>query len=672
MSRIKSQLVLLALLCFAIIWMAAGYELYRSHADYTHEAELRTSAQAQVFAEYSRSTLKRINEFMLDVRDHWDGDWQKFSTLVLKTKANIDDLTFQVGVIDKDGILAFSNLAPTTDRTNLSEREHFKVHQQGGNADNLFVSRPLLGKVSGKWSIQLTRPIFQNGRFNGVMVVSVSPDQFAGFAKKLLSGKDSVATVVRNTGEVMARYPALQSDLGLLIPKDRPFLMAGGPEAGSFRRIGAVDGHDRIYGYYTLREYGMTFALGEALSDVLGPYQARQNNVLGAAAAMSILLACLFLMLFRALAARETASAQLNAIFELSPDGFVSFDGRRCVIYASPAFLRLTGLAWPQIAGLDDAAFSAKLALVCSAQGRFPGLSALREAQVVPAAGGAGPQRHLIEIAGDTKCVLQCALRIADSTAASQILYVRDVTRETEVDRLKSEFISFAAHELRTPMTTIYGFAELLLTREFNEADRRDFLTTIVRQSRQTVSIVNELLDLVRIDEQRGKDFIIEDLDLHALLAEILKEFPVPEGYSPPAQAAATGPFGIRADRKKLVQAFSNVLSNAYKYSPPGCGVEVNLALLPGDGDLPVRACVSITDHGIGMTTQQLARVGERFYRVDTSGKVPGTGLGISIVKEILHLHGGTMQIESRIGVGTTVVLCIPCAPAAASGGSGG
>ena len=672
MLRIKSQLALLALLCLAGIWMAAGYELYRSHADYTREAELRTSAQAQVFAEYSRSTLKRINEFMLDVRDHWDGDWQKFSTLVLKTKANIDDIIFQVGVIDKDGILAFSNLAPTTDRTDLSEREHFKVHQQGGNADNMFVSRPLLGKVSGKWSIQLSRPLFQNGRFNGVVVVSVSPDQFAGFAKRLLSGKDSVATVVRNTGEVMARYPALHSDLGLMIPRDRPFLIEGAPEAGSFRRIGAVDGHERIYGYYTLREYGMTFALGEALSDVLAPYQAHQNNVLGAAAAMSILAACLFFMLFRALAAREMASQQLRAIFELSPDGFVSFDERLCVMYASPAFLRLSGLEWPQIAGLDDAAFSAKLALVCSAQGRFPGVTALREAQlVVPAAGGADPRRHLIEIAGDTKCVLQCALRVADSAAVSQILYVRDVTRETEVDRLKSEFLSFAAHELRTPMTSIYGFAELLLTREFNEADRHDFLSTIVRQSKHTVSIINELLDLVRIDEQRGKDFIIEDLDLRALLSEILKEFPVPEGYSPPAQPAATGPFRVRADRKKLVQAISNVLSNAYKYSPPGCGVAVNLELVPGDGDLPVRACVSITDHGIGMTTQQLARVGERFYRADTSGKVPGTGLGISIAKEILHLHGGTMQIESKSGVGTTVVLCIPCAPAAASGASG-
>ena len=299
-------------------------------------------------------------------------------------------------------------------------------------------------------------------------------------------------------------------------------------------------------------------------------------------------------------------------------------------------------------------------------------MTALREAQlVVPAAGGADPRRHLIEIAGDIKCVLQCALRVADSAAVSQILYVRDVTRETEVDRLKSEFLSFAAHELRTPMTSIYGFAELLLTREFNEADRHDFLSTIVRQSKHTVSIINELLDLVRIDEQRGKDFIIEDLDLRALLSEILKEFPVPEGYRPPAQPAATGPFRIRADRKKLVQAISNVLSNAYKYSPPGCGVEVKLEPVPGDGDLPVRACVSITDHGIGMTTQQLARVGERFYRADTSGKVPGTGLGISIAKEILHLHGGTMQIESKSGVGTTVVLCIPCAPAAASGASG-
>jgi signal transduction histidine kinase len=219
---------------------------------------------------------------------------------------------------------------------------------------------------------------------------------------------------------------------------------------------------------------------------------------------------------------------------------------------------------------------------------------------------------------------------------------------------MKSEFLSMAAHELRTPMTAIYGFAELLLDRDFGEVERRDFLGTIMRQSKLTVSILNELLDLVRIDERRGKDFSVERVDLRELLQEIAAGFGTPEGRTPPALPATDGPLCVRADRGKLTQAVSNVLSNAYKYSRPGSSVGIELA------ESASGASVRITDQGIGMTPEQLARVGERFYRADTSGKVPGTGLGMTIVREIIELHGGSVTLASVAGVGTTVTLWIP------------
>ena len=181
-SILRSQISLIVILSIVLVWAAAAYELYRSQQSRVHEAEVRTVVQAHVFAEYSRSTIKRINEFILDLRPEWTGDWKYFSNSVQRRQENIDDLTFQVAIIDRDGILAYSNLAKPTDRTDLSQREHFKVHQEAGNADRLFISRPLKGKVSGKWSIQITRPILKNGKFDGVLVVSVSPDQFAGFA----------------------------------------------------------------------------------------------------------------------------------------------------------------------------------------------------------------------------------------------------------------------------------------------------------------------------------------------------------------------------------------------------------------------------------------------------------------------------------------------------------
>ncbi len=347
---------------------------------------------------------------------------------------------------------------------------------------------------------------------------------------------------------------------------------------------------------------------------------------------------------------------QLDTIFALSPDGFVSFDRELRVVYASPAFARLTGLHGPQIAGLDEEAFSAQLALVCTKEARFPGVAAVRAAQTstVSPQGKQSEERQRIEIGGASRRVLECAIRLSETATVSQILYFRDVTHETEVDQMKSEFLSMAAHELRTPMTAIYGFAELLLDRDFGEVERRDFLGTIMRQSKLTVSILNELLDLVRIDERRGKDFSVERVDLRELLQEIAAGFGTPEGRTPPALPATDGPLCVRADRGKLTQAVSNVLSNAYKYSRPGSSVGIELA------ESASGASVRITDQGIGMTPEQLARVGERFYRADTSGKVPGTGLGMTIVREIIELHGGSVTLASVAGVGTTVTLWIP------------
>jgi signal transduction histidine kinase len=114
----------------------------------------------------------------------------------------------------------------------------------------------------------------------------------------------------------------------------------------------------------------------------------------------------------------------------------------------------------------------------------------------------------------------------------------------------------------------------------------------------------------------------------------------------------------VRADRDKLAQAIANVLSNAYKYSPSGG--DVILRWVEDEGC--AWAGLQISDAGIGMTPQQLSRVSERFYRADASGNIPGTGLGMSIVKEIVELLGGRLALESELGRGTTVTLWLPLA----------
>ena len=351
---------------------------------------------------------------------------------------------------------------------------------------------------------------------------------------------------------------------------------------------------------------------------------------------------------------------QLDAIFALSPDGFITFDADHRIKYVSPAFTFITGLHESDLMGLAEADFSVRLANTCLPSARFSGIAALSPMSGVGAGGRPTAEgRQTIELAGADARVLQVCLRRSQAKTVSQILYFRDITHETEVDRMKSEFLSHAAHELRTPMASIHGFTELLLAQEFNEAERHEFLETIFGQSHLMISIINELLDLARIEARRGKDFSIERVNVGDLLHGVVAGFKPPQGRPSPQEPLIEGPLWVSADRKKLIQAISNVISNAYKYSPDGGAVDIEL--MPPTGDARLLG-IRITDHGIGMTPEQLARVCERFYRADTSGHIPGTGLGMSIVKEIVELHGGRLEFASKVGAGTTVTIWLPVA----------
>ena len=126
-----------------------------------------------------------------------------------------------------------------------------------------------------------------------------------------------------------------------------------------------------------------------------------------------------------------------------------------------------------------------------------------------------------------------------------------------------------------------------------------------------------------------------------------------------PDLSLPTEPLYVMADASKLQQAIVNVLSNAFKYSGPNGVVRVQLTRKQSAG-VPEQVCILVADEGIGMTAEQLAQVFDRFYRADTSGKFPGTGLGMSIVKEIVELHQGQIHIDSQLGQGTRVTLCLP------------
>ncbi|MFT3859357.1 MAG: CHASE domain-containing protein [Aquabacterium sp.] len=365
----------------------------------------------------------------------------------------------------------------------------------------------------------------------------------------------------------------------------------------------------------------------------------------------------------------KAQSQQTAAIFSLSPDGFVAFDAGGCVSYVSPAFGPLTGLGGRAILGLDEADFSQLLFGRAEPGQAVTSLADVRQLMQagdgqVRAGAGAGQglvsaTRAVIQLQPPGRRTLELRLSLGDGGAVSQVLHLRDVTHETEVDQMKSAFLSMAAHELRTPMASIFGFTELLLTRPFSPDKQKDMLERIYRQSGTMASIINELLDLARIESRQGKDFAFASCDLAGLVADVIRDFKLPPEREAPLVQWPPEPVSVWVDRQKMGQALLNVLSNAYKYSPHGGDVILRFV----QPDEPGRAVigVQVEDHGIGLSPAQLARVGERFYRVDKSGAIPGTGLGMTIVKEIMEVLGGKLGISSEPARGTVVTLWLPC-----------
>ena len=361
----------------------------------------------------------------------------------------------------------------------------------------------------------------------------------------------------------------------------------------------------------------------------------------------------------------QDSNLALRTVFALSPDGLVAFGAEGRVHFVNPAFSRITGLDGEALQGrslldLDNALTARKLP-------DAEPVSVGRYFESEPDASGPAPASHVLVLDGTPPVVLQVQGVVADDGGdVHRLLYLRDVTRETEIDRLKDEFLSTAAHELRTPIASIHGFSELLQMRDYPLDRQRQMLAKIHRNSGVLVHILNDLLDLSRIDSQRGQHLQRRQLDLGDLVAQLLADQAPPAGRAAAHLHRCDGALPVDADAQKIGQVLRNLLGNAYKYSPAGGPVEVTLTH-EGPAQAPDWVQVEVLDHGIGMSPEQVGRVFERFYRADPSGTVLGAGLGMSIVKEIIDLHGGHVAVDSTPGQGTRVRVRLPGAKPPAS-----
>jgi PAS domain S-box-containing protein len=271
-------------------------------------------------------------------------------------------------------------------------------------------------------------------------------------------------------------------------------------------------------------------------------------------------------------------------------------------------------------------------------------------------------------VGGKTKTGLVSACIMNVANAPCILLVIRDITVEKaaerallEMDRMKSEFISTAAHELNTPLSTMMGYTEFIKSPKefggFTDQQKADFINEIYANGETLRRIIDDLLDISRIESGRPIPMVLEEIDLGETLRNKVNSYVIQNtGYSFQLELPSkpVQPLFI-LDRHRINQVFENLLSNAVKYSSEGS--EITITGKEKNDGWEIR----IKDQGVGMNADQVNHVFDKFYRVDASNTArQGLGLGMSIVKQTITAHGGDIRVESTKGQGTVVIFNLP------------
>jgi signal transduction histidine kinase len=234
----------------------------------------------------------------------------------------------------------------------------------------------------------------------------------------------------------------------------------------------------------------------------------------------------------------------------------------------------------------------------------------------------------------------------------------RQVAELRELDELKSDFVSAASHELRTPITSIRGYIDILTEGEagpLNE-EQAEFLGVVDRNAARLQALVNDLLVISRIESGR-LELAVGEFDLGALVQRVCQSFePQLAQQRLRLEAAVPAGLAVDGDRGRIEQVIVNLVSNAVKFTPPDGRIAIEAR------ESAEQVALSVSDTGIGMSERDRVRLFEKFFRAESAREqaVSGTGLGLAICKGILEAHGGRIEVESTLGRGTVVTIVLP------------
>lgn len=502
-------------------------------------------ATSKGFSEYVGLHIAYIDHLLLQFRSNYlAGKPLPPEAEIEKSFSEMAPILLQISIADRTGLMVQSTL-PLPPGISIGDRPHFRTFVEDPS-DRLYVSSPVVGRVSKKMSIQLVRPILKNGEFVGAIVASINPltlQQYFSSLPPLLPGS-TVAIVGRQDGKVLARFSRNEITWGQSVRQSPLWRELSTKRSGLLQSRSVIDSKNRILGFHQVAAYPMYVAVG------------------------------------------------------------AEYD--RWIVLRDLRFWMVTGV----MIGLTAALYA-----------------------------------------------LHRLLRRRESDQQKLITQLRlSREREAEANRMKSNFIASVSHELRTPLNSILGFSDLIREQANNEQLRR-FGDLIYQSGSHLHALVNTLLDLAKIEAGR-MDVQREDVDVGSMLATLVevhrvsavkKRLDMRFNLSLREGEAII----LSTDRTKLAQVVNNVLHNAVKFTETG-SVTVDADLRGGTFH------IGVADTGVGIAEADLSRVFDRFETVAQDPAAGGSGLGLALSRDLIHLMGGTISLTSKVGVGTRVEIMLP------------
>ncbi|RXZ32305.1 hypothetical protein D9O50_16195 [Oxalobacteraceae bacterium CAVE-383] len=658
----------IGLTLIAALWSGLALGIYWDRDTQARQARAETANLANALSEQVNRILREADQLARIVgREAQTGGM----ALPLQEYAKRGDIRlnvfFQVSLVDSKGN-ATASTDPTLPQVNVADHEYFKVHADNAS-DQLYISQPFLGRLSGRSSIRLTRRINgPHGSFAGIVSIALDAGYFTRFYKELSIGKtgqisvvgtyDGVFRVRRTSDEDAARNRiSLTSDSKL-------FQAMQAARSGVVLSSGRRDRERRLFGYDQLDDYPLTVIVGFTEVEAMAPHIARRNFMIALGIIITLLIAgaearrvSLLRRLYRTVAAEQGAKQaeqqkndRLNSMFKAIPDGVLIFTDLGYIERSNEVTAQMLGLHAEALDAMRASNFAERFFRDDRTPERQRKVERLQHI-LMNAAHDDAPQHVTLMVERPALSVFEFHIRHSRSGFSGGVAVIRDVTAQSQLDRMKSDFISTAAHELRTPMAGILGFAELLKAGRITSAQHEDVFDLLHERAKKLNDVLSELLDLARLEARADQDFEYQRINVCALCRDVVAADPV---FATRVSATLVCEDAwLDGDRPKLMLALRNLLENAVKYSSPASIIHL-AAHHSGNGR---RVSIKVRDEGIGMTREERERAFEKFYRADKSGAIPGTGLGLALVREIVTLHGGVVNLESQPRRGTTAII---------------